>query len=216
MSILQIYAALHAANCRSKFHRILQGHMAENHNFCSRGQTFGLRSNLRPHMWKMITSQIFFVFFTIWFGEVFDQQSWKSTFENWKSWDKNIFRVRLEPPRQKKSQKCVPFDKPQPKPKAKAKLKAKALAEVVYIITPRLVPSHPVPHKVSTASTISLIELKFSGEASPNKWTRLGRKKFTPLRLKTIFRQKRRENHPKIGKNSNKSDLAQTFKVSQH
>ena len=54
------------------------------------------------------------------------------------------------------------IDKPQLKPKAKAKSKAKAWAEIVYIITPHARPC-PVPHKVSTASTISPIELKFSG-----------------------------------------------------
>ena len=107
MSILQIYAALHAANCRSKFHRILQGHMAENHIFCSRGQTIGLRSNLRPHLWKIITRQRFFVFFTFWFGEVFGQQSSKSAFEIWKSWVKKIFRPPLEPPRWKNLTKNV-------------------------------------------------------------------------------------------------------------
>ena len=57
------------------------------------------------------------------------------------------------------------IDKPQLKLKAKAKSKAKALAEVVYIITKCAVPCRPVPvpQKVSTASTISPIELKFSG-----------------------------------------------------
>ena len=56
------------------------------------------------------------------------------------------------------------IDKPQLNPKAK--LKAKAWAEVFYIITIRprahLIPV-PVPHKVFAASTISPIELKFSG-----------------------------------------------------
>ena len=60
------------------------------------------------------------------------------------------------------------FDKPQLKPKTKTKSKAKPLAEVVHIITVspcRAVPSRPVPvpQKVSTASTISPIEPKFSG-----------------------------------------------------
>ena len=63
------------------------------------------------------------------------------------------------------------IDKPQPKPKAKAKSKAKAWAEVVYIIATRPLPcpALPLPQNSSTASTISPIELKFSGKARPNK-----------------------------------------------
>ena len=61
------------------------------------------------------------------------------------------------------------IDKPQLKPKvqakskAKAKAEAKALAEVVYIITKCPVPMLCRAEKISTASTISQIDLQFSG-----------------------------------------------------
>ena len=121
MSILQIYVALHEANFRSKFHNILQGCMAEYHNFCSRGQTIVLRSNLRQHFWKIMTRQTFFVFFTfdsvkylvsrahkaqrktVNFGsKIFSDPSWSPQS---KTITKNVFHPNLHNKRYKINQK---------------------------------------------------------------------------------------------------------------
>ena len=104
------------------------------------------------------------------------------------------------------------IDKPQPKPKAKAKSKAKAWAEVVYIIAtcPLPCPALPLPQNSSTASTISPIELKFSGKNSTNKWSILGMKILTSPKSKSDFRPKS-GGPPKISKKFNQDGMSSIF-----
>ena len=62
----------------------------------------------------------------------------------------------------------------------------------------------------------SPIELKFSGKARSNKWTRLGKKILTPpLSQNPIFRQKKGGGTPKSAKISTKSDWAKIFREGQ-
>ena len=71
-----------------------------------------------------------------------------------------------------------------------------------------------IPQQLSTASTISPIELKFSGKFRPSKWSRLVTKNFTLPKPKLVFWAKRGVKRQKISQKLNQVWLSSNFQGS--